>query len=562
MDRRMLLAILLILVVAVLPSILFSPEERARPSPVADPAATPETVVVERPVPTPAPTLPPVAAPVPDPDRPEVTERRVAVTSDIYRYEFSSLGARLVGAVPLKYRSFTPGQDTIAQLIPENSEFLAYGVVVGRDTVWFADWEFTPDRDSLRVQDGDYTLNWTAGRGGIGIQLSYRFSRTDHWFDVSGEITGLGPDGGLLLLGMGPRLRSIDADTVADIRTYGVVTKARSTERLDFSSIDPGERRELPGPFEWVAIKSRYFVAAAFTIDEGLPRLGGAVALGGARNGRSAAYAHVTASLVAPQGRFSHSMYVGPQEHHRLKAIGHDFDDVNPYGWIFRPIIRPFAQFIMIILLWMHEKLNLAYGWVLVLFGVMVRVVLWPLNQKAMRSAMAMQAIQPQMKAIQDKYKNRKDPKDQQKMQQEIFALYKEHKVNPLGGCVPMLIPMPILFALFFVFMNTIEFRGVPFMWLPDLSRPDPFYIIPVLMGASMFGVSKLGQMGMPPNPQAKMMLYIFPPMLTLLFLNFASGLNLYYTVMNIASLPQQWLIARERLRRQDGEKGTGKRET
>ena len=181
----------------------------------------------------------------------------------------------------------------------------------------------------------------------------------------------------------------------------------------------------------------------------------------------------------------------------------------------------------------------------LILFGILVRVLLWPLNQKAMRANMQLQAVQPLMKEMQDRYKD-----DPQRLQQEMFKLYKEHNVNPLGGCWPMLLPMPVLFALFFVFQNTIELRGASFLWLPDLSRPDPLYIIPLIMGASMFGLSKVGQMGMEPNPQMKMMLYVMPVMMTFLFLNFASGLNLYYAVSNIASIPQQWMLARERMKR------------
>jgi len=238
-------------------------------------------------------------------------------------------------------------------------------------------------------------------------------------------------------------------------------------------------------------------------------------------------------------------VYVGPQEYRRLSAIGHDLNDVSPYGSIFRPIIQPVSVLIVTILLWLHEHLRLAYGWVLIVFGIAVRGILWPLNQKAMRSSMAMQAIQPELKAIQERYK-----KDPQRLQQEMMKLYKQHGVNPLGGCVPMLIPMPVLFALFFVFANTIEFRGVPFLWLPDLSRADPLFVIPVVMGLSMYGVSKLGQIGMPPNPQTTMMLYVMPIMFTVMFLNFSSGLNLYYAVSNIASIPQQWLIAKERTRR------------
>src|SRR5690606_30109243 len=157
----------------------------------------------------------------------------------------------------------------------------------------------------------------------------------------------------------------------------------------------------------------------------------------------------------------------------------------------------------------------------------------------------AMQAIQGPMKELQEKHKE-----NPQRLQQEMMKLYKEHGVNPLGGCLPMLIPMPVLFALFFVFQNTIELRGVPFLWIPDLSMKDPMYIIPIVMGASMFLLSKLGQVGVEPTPQTKMMLYFMPAIFTVMFLQFPAGLNLYYAVSNLASLPQQWLIARERKKR------------
>ena len=176
------------------------------------------------------------------------------------------------------------------------------------------------------------------------------------------------------------------------------------------------------------------------------------------------------------------------------------------------------------------------------IFGIFVRLMLWPLNQKAMRSMTAMQAIQPQLQAIQAKYKE-----DPARLQQEMLKLYKENKVNPFGGCWPMLIPYPFLVAVFFVLQNTIELRGVSFLWMPDLSRADPLFIIPIFMGISMFALSKIGQMGMPPNPQAKMMTYVMPVVFVVLFFSFASGLNLYYAVQNVADLPQQWMIMKER---------------
>lgn len=562
MDRRLLFAIGLMLLVALLPSILWPPERPAvgRPGDPADSSAVIDSPMVS-PDTMPPPTDPPVTRSPPaaqPPDRltaDSAPEHRVVVESDLYRFEFSTRGARLVGATLHEYRSFAAGDAPDAQLVPEAGRFLAYQFVAGRDTLDLARWVFTPEVDSLRVGPEGAVLSWVGRGNGREARITHRFRPDTYRFEVEGEISGA-PEG-YVLIGLGPRLRSIDGDTVADIRSYGVVTKARQTERLDFRSLDPGEGRDLAGPFEWVAIKSKYFVAAVLALEEATPRFGGARAVGGPRPGRMETHVDVTASLPSARGQFTHSVYVGPQEYRRLTRMGHGFEDVNPYGWILRPIIRPFANFIVLILLWMHETLNLAYGWVLVLFGIMVRLLLWPLNQKAMRSSTAMQALQPEIKAIQEKYAGKKDAKDQQRMQAEIMQLYKTHAVNPLGGCVPMLIPMPVLFALFFVFANTIEFRGVSFLWLPDLSRPDPVYVIPLLMGASMFALTWIGQRGLPPNPQTKMMMYVMPGVFTFMFLNFSSGLNLYYAVSNLASLPQQWLISKER-RKKMGAKRQG----
>src|SRR5438046_6856996 len=186
----------------------------------------------------------------------------------------------------------------------------------------------------------------------------------------------------------------------------------------------------------------------------------------------------------------------------------------------------------------MHDQLRLAYGWVLIIFGILVRLLLWPLNQRAMESSIRMQAVAPLLKQVQERYKN-----EPERLQREMMKLYKEHNVNPFGGCLPMLLPMPVLFALFFVFANTIEFRGVAFLWLPDLSRPDLYYIIPIVMGISMFVLSMDGQVGMPPTPQTKMMLSFIQAFFTLLTLNFTSGVNLCYAASHLFGIPQQHLL-------------------
>jgi YidC/Oxa1 family membrane protein insertase len=256
----------------------------------------------------------------------------------------------------------------------------------------------------------------------------------------------------------------------------------------------------------------------------------------------------VVAGAVLPlgaDGKATFDIYAGPQDFERLQKLGGDLDQVNPYGGFMHDLVQPFAVIVMRVLLWIKHTTQLNYGWVLVLFGIIIRLALWPLNQSAMRTSLKMQRLQPELQALQKRHSD-----DPRKQQEAIMKVYKDHGMSPLSplmGCLPMLLPMPILFALYFVFQNTIEFRGVPFLWLPDISLKDPFYITPVLMGLSMFFMSWIGSRNMPPNPQAKMMMYMMPVMLTVFFLNLASGLNLYYAVQNVAAIPQQWLLARER---------------
>ena len=183
----------------------------------------------------------------------------------------------------------------------------------------------------------------------------------------------------------------------------------------------------------------------------------------------------------------------------------------------------------------------------LVIFGIGVRLAMWPLNQSSMRATIRMQRLQPEIQAAQKLY-----AKDPQKQQQEVMRIYKEHGMSPfssLAGCLPMLLPMPILFALFWVFQGTIEFRGVPFLWLNDISIHDPYFVMPVLMGLTTFLVSWIGMRGSPPNPQMKLVAYVLPLAFAVMFAKLAAGLHVYYTVQNLAAIPQQWLIARERMK-------------
>jgi len=552
MDRRVLLAVVLMMAVAIVPSLLLK-KQPVRTDSRADgrTAGQPDST---RPGPAlvPAPASPIAGDTSSAGPTDRLSEDTIVVSSPLYRYAFSTRGGRLIEATLPKYQSMRSGeQGSPAQILPRRSDLLSLGILSGRDTVWLRDWPFEPSDTVLQVQ-GPTSLRMSARQGGVAVSLTYTFHPDNYLVDVAGNVEGLGPDGGVLLVGMGPGLRNTESDSAEHARELGVVTKAAKASLTRFGKLKLGQPLSFNGPFEWVAVKSKYFVTALFVPDttgSGLNGgIGGATALAADTANRTTTAASISAGIqVRPSGKFHYQLYAGPMEYPRLRAIGHDFDDVNPYGWPgFRTIIRPVALGARSLLVWMHDSLGLAYGVGLILFGILIRILLWPLNQKAMRSSMAMQAVAPMQKAIQEKYKG-----DALKAQQEISKLWKEHNVHPLGGCWPMLLPWPILLAFFFVFQNTIELRGAAFLWLPDLSRPDPVFVIPVVMGLSMFALTKIGQIGMEPNPQMKMLLYVMPGMMTFLFLKFPSGLNLYYTVMNIASLPQQWMLSKERLRRQ-----------
>ena len=557
MDRRALWAVVLMMLIALVPTFLLKPKADRR-------TGGPTDSIVAAPIPSPAPTagvpleasgsLRAAAGPAADSALQRAAET-ITVASKLYRYAVSTRGGAITQATILKYKDLSPeGRGQLATLVPDGGRLhgLAF-ITAGNDTLSLSDWDFTPSTPhlagsegarELMVQQAD-SLTLTASRGDVTVALTYLFEPDDYQIGVTGRVTGLGPVGGHLLVDMGQGLRQTEADSNANHYDFGVVTKTDESSLTRFSKLKAGEVRTLEGPFEWAAVKAKYFVAALLAVDSTNTPLSG-VMVRALPNQATIKAAAVTFALpVPPTGAFNYRLYIGPMEYPRLHRIGHDFYDINPYGWPgFRTMIRPVAVGARTLLVWMHTHLNLAYGVVLIIFGIMIRILLWPLNQRGMRASMKMQALQPEMQKLQDKHKE-----DPGKLQQEVMGLYKREGVNPFSGCWPLLLPWPVMLALFFVLSNSIELRGQAFLWLPDLSLKDPLHIIPVLMGASMFAVTKVGMKGMPPNPQSKMMLYFLPVMMTVLFLNFASGLNLYYFIQNVVSVPQQWWLAKERMK-------------
>jgi YidC/Oxa1 family membrane protein insertase len=550
-DRRLVIALLLIAAIAFVPTLLMK-KPLPRPKPVtADslahlPPATGPGIVTRATATDSGANAGIAAAPA------VAAEDTVIIRSPLYRYAISTLGGRIVSSRVLHYVSLADGtKGEILEMVAPDDAMLASTLVNGPDTVHVDQVHFTASTDSVSTMTAPATVTLHGTSGSYGITLRYTFVPDDYRIAVAAEITGMAPTGGTLLVGLGNGLRNTESDPRDNAIQGGIVTKLDKTSLTRFTQLKPREVRTMSGPFEWAAVKSKYFVAALFAYDStsnGVTgRIGGVQAFA-ADTVKNPLRAHVAVSLAVPaSGVVAWSMYLGPMEYDRLAHMGRDFDDVNPYGWSWlRWAIRPFAVWIRALFVWMHHALGLGYGWVIILFGVMVRVVMWPLSRISMRSMSRMQAIQPLTEALKERYKD-----DPAQVQRETMKLYKEHNVNPLGGCWPMLLPYPLLVAVFFVLANTIEVRGVHFLWMPDLARADPLYLIPIIMAASMFAMTKISQIGLPPNPQTKMMTWVMPGMMLFFFARFASGVNLYYTIQNLASIPQQWLVVKERMAKQ-----------
>lgn len=544
-ELRFFLALTLMIGVFVLTELLFPPIRPEAPpveEGVVESVEPPPTEVV-------TPPEPPGRAPVVEEPEQEATERLVTAETPLYRMTFSSHGGVARSIQLLGYESFT--REGPVELVPAGQAILGgiWTAGAGGETFDLARYAYTVSpAEGVRIAEGDgpqtLTFRYDYPGGQFFSEIRYTFSPDSYIVAVEGNLPAI--ERASLFVDLGPGLAVNELREADDRRMMAFAGNhvADGITSRPLARVD--EPESLDGPLRWAAVKSKYFVEVI------LPgrQSGGTDFLAGLRAEEGPVAGGPlrirVGTPVSEVGRYAYRAYLGPIERERLVAIGDDLEEVNPYGWrLFRPIVRPFVGIVLWLVRFLHESLFLSYGWVLIVIGIGIRVIMWPLNRKMMLSQVKTMAVQPLAEEIKRKYQG----KDPQRMQQETLKLYKEHGVNPLSGCLPMLIPMPVLIALFFVFQNTIEMRGVPFMWLPDLSAPDPFYILPVFMGASLY-LTQLITMkvsGSAGNPQMKMMLYMMPILLTVLFWRFPSGLNLYYATMNLASIPQQILIGRER---------------
>jgi YidC/Oxa1 family membrane protein insertase len=543
MDKRFFLAILLTGVVLLVTPVLF-PVPRPTPAPAGAVTAptsptTPVTAV------TPTPTV--GAAPAPSADTATaaapIEARTVQLTNPVADYTFTSRGAAFISATLPRYRRLGADTGLVRLEAPGAEPLLRYRLIAGGDTIAVDTLRFTTTTTETA---GRQTVRFEAPVGTGSLAITYAISDSNYLADVTIAAAGL-PTPAFLLTDLPSGFVSQERDSTDDRRhlAYAIRSPATGAERVDFRKPDPGERILKQGPFTWAVAKSKYFLVGLVAVDTTASPLAEVQVTGAPRVNRIAvrAEATVVSSLGAQPIRLE--LYAGPQAWERLVAMGREFEHTNPYGGWISGIVQPFATIVMRVLLWMKRTLAIEYGLILVIFGVAIRLAMWPLNSKMMRSSIQMQRIAPLIQAAQDKHRG--DPEKQREAVMKVYADAGISPFAPLAGCLPMLLPMPILFALFFVFQNTIEFRGVPFLWLPDISVADPLHIVPIVMGLSMYALSWIGTRNAPPNPQAKLMAVAMPIMMTVFLFNFASGLNLYYAVQNLAALPQQWLIANER---------------
>jgi len=314
------------------------------------------------------------------------------------------------------------------------------------------------------------------------------------------------------------------------------------------------EESIITGSVDWIATKTKFFTQIIKPETQGTGAIITSEVTGDASDERTDhIYTSTLRTRIPDTGGLRFNMYIGPLEYYTIREFEPKAYEMVDVGyWLLNWFSKPFVKFVIIPVLTTLGDWTGSYGLAIILFGFLVKIVLYPLTKKSFESMAAMRELQPEMKLLQEKYKD--DPK---KQQEATLKLFKKAKVNPLGGCLPNLLQLPVLVTLWKFFQNAIEIRGESFLWASDLSAPDVIINLPfnipffgdfvagfvLLMTVSMVIQFKVSGQGGAGNPQMKVLQYIFPVMLLVIFNRFASGLSLYYLIYNVLSIAQQFMI-------------------
>jgi len=463
--------------------------------------------------------------------------QKVHIVTDEFDVDIDTLGATLSHLTLLKTAN-RKGEDAVT-LFDETHDhtYLARTGVVGGKFPTHNDLfqlvagptTMAPDQKTLQVKFESQPI------GGIKVDKTYTFTRGSYVIGVSNTLTNVGTTPVNPKLYMELVRDATPVPTPRFMRSFlglAVYTNEHHFQKITFENVDK-DKADYASQADngWIAIIQHYF-ATAWVPQQGAQR---AIYVERPVDGLYRVGATQTLPTLAPgqSEEVSAKLFAGPEEESLLAAVAPGLDLVKDYGWV-TIVARP--------LFWVLEQIYKAlgnWGWSIIAVTVLIKLVFFPLSAASYRSMARMKAITPRMTALRERFKG-----DPQKMNAALMELYKTEKVNPFGGCLPIVIQMPVFISLYWVLSSSVEMRGAPWaFWIHDLSAPDPFYILPVLMAVSMFLQTRMNPT--PPDPVQARMMMIMPLAFSAMFFFFPAGLVLYYVVNNVLSMAQQYYITR-----------------
>ncbi|PMR74696.1 membrane protein insertase YidC [Billgrantia endophytica] len=473
-----------------------------------------------------------------EPERPTGTRDLIAVVTDVLDVRIDPQGGDIVYAALPQHR-MTLDSDRPYVLLSD-SETRSY---VARSGLQLDGHQgrigFTPESTSYRMSDNDNRLevDLTAEVNGIDVVKRFAFERGSYAVEVNYYLANNTEEPVTArFIGQLARDNSPDPSSGVALGMSSYLGAAYSSpdnryEKVDFDDIQRGRfnNRDVQGG--WVAILQHYFVSAWVPAQNQQNLQYGTT---DSRNRNVAAFAGPVSTVAAEsEARLGATLYMGPKVQSYLEEVAPNLRLTVDFGWLW---------FIANPLFWLLDQIHSLignWGWSIVFLTVLVKLAMWPLSAKAYKSMARMRKLGPEMQRLKEQYGD-----DRQKMSQEMMKFYQKEKINPLGGCLPILVQMPVFIALYWMLLESVELRHAPFMfWIQDLSMRDPFFILPILMGASMFVQQLLNPT--PPDPMQAKIMKMLPIVFTFFFLWFPAGLVIYWVVNNLISIAQQYVITR-----------------
>ncbi len=463
---------------------------------------------------------------------------RITITTDLLKADISTAGGELTRVELLQHKDGVD-QSKHAVLLESGAgrTYVGQSGLIGGN--------FPNHRSMFTAREGARTLNSTdtiqlvldAEQEGVKLTKIYTFKRGEYEIGLSHQVTNgsssaINPSVYTQLVRDASKLEG-DSHFYSTFTGPAIYTDAEKFRKVSFEDIDKGKNpAAAQTPDGWVAMVQHYFVSAFLPLDKGQHELF-TRKIG---NDLYAVGAISKMDSIAPgaSATAEGKLYAGPQESEKLEKFAPDFDLVKDYGWltiIAKPIFWLMTQI---------QKVLNNWGWTIIVLTIIIKLAFFPLSAASDRSMAKMKLVTPKMTAIRERYKG-----DPQQMNAAMMELYKTEKINPLGGCLPILVQIPVFIALYWVLLASVEMRHAPWLgWIQDLAAPDPWYILPVVMAVSMFVQTKLNPT--PPDPiQAKVMMFM-PIAFSVMFFFFPAGLVLYWVVNNLLSIAQQWVITKQ----------------